>query len=98
MEYTGEERRHYPDGHNTPCPMLTEHKALETQLHSDLQELLVGQEKMIANQETILEIVTAWNNTKGFVKTLVMISTVLKWLVFVCATVAGIWYALVEHK
>ena len=98
MEYAGEERRHYPDGHSTPCQMLAEHKALETQLHSDLQELLVGQEKMIANQETILEIVTAWNNTKGFVKTLVMISTVLKWLVVVCATVAGIWYALVEHK
>ena len=97
MEYAGEERRNYPDGHSTPCPYVVEHTTDEKELHDDLKALLEGQKKLLENQEAILEIVTAWNEMKGFIRTMIRISSFMKWLVAFGVSIAAVWYFIIRR-
>jgi len=42
----------------------------------------------------VKEIVTAWNDAKGFIKTVRIIGEVLKWAVAVGAALLALWYTL----
>lgn len=42
--------------------------------------------------ERVAEIVSAWDNAKGFVKTVRIVGEVAKWLVVAGAAVTAIWY------
>ena len=90
-------KRRESDGHSSPCPYVIEHTNGEKQLHEDLKALLEGQKKLLENQEAILEVVIAWNNTKGFVRTMTTISSFMKWLVAFGASVAAVWYFIIRR-
>lgn len=44
------------------------------------------------------EIVTAWNNTQGFVRTVQTISKVLRWTTLTGVAVAALWYLITHGK
>jgi len=47
-----------------------------------------------AQNETQLEIMTAWNSAKGFVKTVQLIGRVATWIVKIAAVLAALWALL----
>jgi len=96
MEESVHKRREH-DGHTSPCPYVVEHTADEKELHDDLKALLEGQKKLLENQEAILEIVTAWNEMKGFIRTMIRISSFMKWLVAFGASIAAVWYFIIRR-
>ena len=87
------------DGHHSPCEKLNDHLEFDAKVLAQ-QELIISRLDLITkNQEAIsatlvsmTEILEAWNNTKGFVKTMVTISGFMKWLVAFGASVAAVWY------
>ena len=68
------------------CPVFHNHTDV-TMLHADLQEI----KQTLAEMK---EIVTAWNDAKGFIKTVRIIGEVLKWAVAVGAALLALWYTL----
>lgn len=82
------------------CPAFSNHMVIST-LHEDLKRILEAQreqkqlqEEQAAELKKVAEILEAWNNAKGFVKTVRMIGEVSKWLVIVGGSMAAIWYFL----
>ena len=68
------------------CPGFHNHTD-GTMIHADLQEI----------KQTLVEmkeIVTAWNDAKGFIKTVRIIGEGLKWAVAVDAALLALWYIL----
>ena len=68
------------------CPVFHNHTD-GTMIHADLQEI----------KQTLVEmkeIVTAWNDAKGFIKTVRIIGEGLKWAVAVDAALLALWYIL----
>jgi len=66
------------------CPAFMNHEDVLT-IHKDLQEIK-------ATLAEMREIVDAWKDAKGFIKTIRIIGEVLKWLVAIGATVGVIWF------
>ena len=63
-------------------------------IHADLLEIKMTLQDNRATADTMLEILIAWNQTKGFVKTIQLIAEVAKWLVVVGGTIGAIVYFL----
>ena len=68
------------------CPVFRNYTDAPT-IHADLQEI----KQTLAEMK---EIVTAWNDAKGFIKTVRAIGEVLKWAVAVGAALLALWYIL----
>lgn len=82
------------------CPAFGNHIELRV-LHDDLRRILETQQEQKALQEEqavelkkVAEILEAWDNAKGFVKTVRLIGEVSKWIVAAGAAVGIIWYFL----
>jgi hypothetical protein len=65
-------------------------------IHDDLQEMKALQEHQKATLDEMKEILVIWNNTKGFINTVRMIGTVLKWVVG-AGTAAGLLIYWIKH-
>jgi len=68
--------------HRSADPLLQE-------IHKDLQGIKTLQEEQKVTLDEMKEILVVWNNTKGFINTVRVIGTVLKWVVGI-GTVIGI--------
>lgn len=66
------------------CPAYTDH-ALMHEIHEDLKAIKDEVSKMN-------EVLQAWNNAKGFIKTIRLLGEVAKWLVATGAAIAAIWW------
>ena len=75
------------------CPAFHDHSSIPRMLEI-LEKIAEKQEEQAKKLEEVAEIVTAWNNTKGFIKTLSTIGTLLKWIVATCAAAAAIWASI----
>jgi len=66
----------------------------------DIRELLntvvERLDELTLKQANMAEIIVAWNNTKGFVRTVQMVSKIVRWFTVTAAAVAAIWY-LINH-
>lgn len=91
MGYVGEDRRRHSDNHDSPCAPLKEH---QTELEGHRKSLVEKIDKMQATLNSVAEIVTAWNNAKGFINTLQTVGVVAKWFTLTGASVVAIWYWL----
>ncbi|HEY6019804.1 MAG TPA: hypothetical protein VIY48_07835 [Candidatus Paceibacterota bacterium] len=67
---------------------------LEQEVAPLLNRALVELETIRKQNDTQLEIMTAWNNAKGFVRTIGMMGTVAKWVGSVSAALAVILASL----
>jgi hypothetical protein len=63
-------------------------------IYQELVLVRALQEHNAAELEKVTEILEAWNNAKGFVKTSMMIVRVAKWFLFAAGTTAGVYYWL----
>lgn len=72
------------DWHDSPCEELKSHK----------DDIIDKLDQMQAKLDAVAEIMTAWNNAKGFVSTLQTIGTVAKWMTVTGAAFAAMWYWL----
>lgn len=81
--------------HIPPCNYLQE---LDTRILKKLEEVVDSQLVMLQKQESMQEVLVAWNNTKGFVKTVVTLSAVLKWIVGTGLAISAIWYFLIKNR
>ena len=66
-------------------------ETLETEIVPLMRQALAELQELKAQSKTQLEIITVWNNTKGFVRTISMLGTVAKWIAGVAAAVVAIW-------
>ena len=80
-------RRHCDScaGHETPCEGLTKQEAVYAQILAKL-------DAMEATQKSMQEMLTAWNNTKGFVSTVKNAGVLLLWI----AALAAAWATVTE--
>jgi len=62
------------------------------QIHADLQGIKILQEEQKLTLDEMKEILIVWNNTKGFINTIRILGTVLKWVVSIGAALGLIWY------
>jgi len=62
------------DGHGAPCDELTAQISIGEQILIELRE-------MKETQESMKDMLTAWNNTKGFVTTIKTAGKLILWLV-----------------
>lgn len=60
-------------------------------IHSDLQEIKL----QLVQLKEILE---AWNNAKGFVRTIKLIGDIVKWGVPLVAIISTVWYFLTTRR
>lgn len=81
--------------HLPPCSHLQE---LDSKVLRKLEEVIDSQVVILRKQEEINEILVAWNHTKGFVKTMIIISGVLKWIVGTGLAISAIWYFLIKNR
>lgn len=72
------------------CPAYTEHEIVSL-IHDDLKGIKEELKK-------VAEVVEAWEDAKGFVKTIRTIGEVAKWIAVVSAAVAAIWYLVSGKK
>lgn len=56
-------------------------------IHEDLQNIK-------AELKTVTEILVAWNNAKGFVKTIKFVGDIVKWGAPIVAAIVAAWYFL----
>ena len=62
-------------------------------------EIIIHDLKSIKNQlATVTEILTAWNNAKGFVKTIKFMGDAIKWAAPVVAAITAYWYYISRDK
>lgn len=66
------------------CPMFKDKNLIE-QIHNDLKDIKDEVAKMT-------ELMAAWDNAKGFVKTIRVIGELTKWVVAVGAAITAIWW------
>ncbi len=67
---------------------------LEDEIAPLMRQALSELKELKAQSKTQLEIMTVWNNAKGFVRTLSMLGTVAKWIAGVTAAIGAIWLAI----
>lgn len=87
MEEQRKEPRRADDNHQTPCPILTDYMAISAQIHLDLQAIK-------STQAAMLEMLTAWNNMKGFVTTMRALGAIAKWVTIISGAATVIYLAL----
>ena len=85
------------DGHGTPCPNLIVHTTVQEQLLVDMHEMKAIMESNSKMLLEIKEMVTAWKNIKGFIKTLSIIGVVAKWCTVIVAGIVAVTY-FNDHK
>jgi hypothetical protein len=81
--------------HKAPCDPLHKHQ-LSTDERLDL--LLERMDELALRQANMAEIIIAWNNTKGFVRTFQAISKVIRWISMTAAATAVLWYAITHME
>lgn len=97
-----EERRghHRRDADKLPASELQELRATVTRLEGELEDMratVLKELRTIRKQsETQLEIMEAWNNAKGFVRTVQTLGRVATWVVRIAAVIAALW-ALIHY-
>lgn len=74
-----------PAGHDTPCAKLVEQESVGTKILAKL-------DAMESRQSQMQEMLTAWNNTKGFVATIKNVGVLLLWI----AAFAAAWATVTE--
>ena len=77
---------HNGDGHATPCNNLMVHTALEEELRVSMAALMAQSLKNSEALESMLEIIKAWENTKGFITTMKAFG---KFIFFLMAVIAA---------
>lgn len=68
--------------------------ALEKDLTPLIKEVLTKVHTIEGQNQTQLEMMEAWNNTKGFVKTVVILGKVAKFIAVTGGAVATVWAAI----
>ena len=81
--------------HEPPCETLKDHQ-LNTDERLDL--LLERMDELALRQANMAEILLAWNNTKGFVRTFQAISRAIRWVSMTGAATAVLWYAITHME
>jgi hypothetical protein len=64
------------------------------QLQADIHSIKEGQEAQSKKIAEVAEIITVWNDTKGFVKTIRIIASILKWFVVFGGTIYAVYQFL----
>jgi len=82
-------RRELDQLHASPCTHLQE---LDNKVLAKLEEVVASQAVILKKQEEMSEVLIAWNNTKGFIRTVVLFSSVVKWAVGTGVAVGAVWY------
>lgn len=77
-----------------PETPLDELKEYVDSVDDKLDLLLERIEELALRQASMSEIMLAWNNTKGFVKTVQTVSKVLRWIAVTGAALSVVWYAM----
>lgn len=72
-------------------PMNSDRQIINA-IYTDLAAIKALQEAQTKDLNKVTEILGAWDNAKGFVKTIRIIAEVAKWLVVVSGTFAIIYY------
>lgn len=72
--------RRTSDTHSTPCAVLQEQVTLAEEIRKELKD--------------IRDLLEAWNNAKGFVRTIQTIGTIVKWITAFGASITLIYYWL----
>lgn len=75
------------DGHSSPCDNLNRHVDFQATIMHDLEEIK-------QDLKSVKELLDAWKNMKGFIRTMQIIGAVAKWLTVTGAAFAAIWYWL----
>lgn len=78
------------------CPAFDDHSSIPRMIEI-LEKIAERQEEQAKKLEEVAEIVTAWNNTKGFIRTISAIGAVAKWLVGV-GIACGLVWAWFKHS
>jgi hypothetical protein len=63
-----------------------------------LDLLIERVDELALRTASISEIMLAWNNTKGFVKTVQTVSKVLRWIAVTGAACSVVWYAITHME
>lgn len=79
-----ERRRKSDDNHATPCPILQDYVAISEQIHIDLQLI-----KQTLNETK--EMLEAFKNAKGFIKTVQIMGDLAKWIMAIGAISSAIY-------
>ena len=77
--------------HETPCETLVKCKEETSDRLDSLEEKV---ETISVNVQAMREILDTWNNTKGFVSTVRIMSKVLVWTVATGAALTAIYHAI----
>lgn len=79
--------RRKDDGHPTPCPLLADHMNISANILADLKAIK-------ETQHSMMEMIAAWNSTKGFVKTMQLLGAVAKWMTIIggAVTLLVLWF------
>ena len=88
-------RRTSDHGENTG---KSSQEAIINMIYEDLQsikELNISQSKTLENMK---EILIVWDNTKGFVSTIKLISRFVFWLSTLGGAITALWYLLTNNK
>lgn len=95
-----EEEKIEQDASFRMCPAYASHVSA-VMIHEDLQKIIEAQHAQSAIQQAqaielkkMAEMMEAWNNAKGFVKTMRTIGEIMKWVAAVIAAGGLIWYFL----
>lgn len=75
------------DGHNSPCDHLNQYVDFQEVIRLDLEEIK-------SDLKAVKELLDAWKNMKGFIRTMQIIGSVAKWITVTGAAFAAIWYWL----
>ena len=82
--------------HQSPCAHLEEHRGDAVE---QMRELRIQQQALNDKMDAVLkavgsvhEVLTAWNNAKGFVNTVQTISKLIKWATPPALLIAATWY------
>lgn len=85
MHEQRKEMRRNPDNHNTPCSILSDYIDIHAQIHSDLQQIK-------QTQTAMLEMLEAFKNAKGFIKTIQIMGDVAKWVMAIGALLTAVYF------
>lgn len=79
-------RRTIDNNHNTPCPILQDYISIFEQIHADLQII----KQTLTETKEMLE---AFKNAKGFIKTVKIMGDFAKWMLAIgaLATAFYLW-------
>lgn len=96
-----EERREHVDGQlaREAKPSTDDTYYGAERRNTEAIEIIIHDLKSIKNQlATVTEILTAWNNAKGFIKTVKFIGDAIKWAAPAIAAITAYWYYISRDK